>query len=75
MGLREPSTPAVAVLRRTGDAVSRLSVHDGEAARTGLAPSCPFCDTAQAPEALGGDRYVCPCCSRDFSAATTTPPR
>jgi ribosomal protein L37AE/L43A len=32
-------------------------------------PSCPFCDTAIAPEQIGHRRWWCPVCARQFGPA------
>lgn len=29
-------------------------------------PPCPHCDTAQRPERLSADWWLCPCCGREF---------
>ena len=34
--------------------------------------ACPYCDSAQAPEAVTAGRYWCPCCAREFEVGTRT---
>lgn len=43
-------------------------------ARPAVPPHCFACRQAVMPlEALGGDRFFCPCCSKDFSAVQVGP--